>query len=313
MNKICRSYKIPLFVLVLIIFFNTLYSQNNKQKFKTLYDKNHKYIIGVEFIDTTSNIEKKIFNFSENNPYNSLNLQSIKKDSKENNVYSISGIKLDEIELENFRFVLNKSLPDTLQLQNAEGFSSSGLLYNKENSNYIIVKYVFFIVEETSLIGQSTALFIFKSNGELIKVIDNFEKQCKNVCITEDGKYLAYTYGGVADESLDFFDSIGFQIMDIANNKVICDEQFDTPIYKAATGCFDNYIRVTLKSIQRNFTFIIYDFSKGFKYTKDYPVSVLGNRKAITDSGFLFEVPPRGSGKVRTDYYKTDFKVEKIK
>ena len=100
--------------------------------------------------------------------------------------------------------------------------------------------------------------------------------------------------------------------MDVQTENVIIDESFMHPVCETLMGCFGNLIMAACDK-SNVITFIVYDFEKKKKYTKDYPVSVLGKRRGITDFGFSFEVESNGTNVIRTDYYETDFKVEEIK
>lgn len=116
----------------------------------------------------------------------------------------------------------------------------------------------------------------------------------------------------MADESMDYFDKVGFQIIDVETGKVIVDNDFEAPVYSTVSSCFGDLIRITCMQLDFH-TNIIYDFNKNKKYTKDYPTDgSVGRGREVTDVGFIFEEPPRGSNILRTDYYETDFIVEDI-
>jgi len=280
-----------------------------KERFRTVNNENEYYI---EFIDTITKQVKKTFDLRKNNPYNNLPFSKKGVSSNGYNEYQFDNIKLKDVDLKVANFVKNMSFDDDYIIDNATGISSDVVLANNYSSNYVIVKYNFFLTEGTSLLGQSSVVHVYTAEGALFKQIYAFTTQCQNLCITEDGQFIAYTYGGIADEGFERFDTIGYQIMDVQTENVIIDESFIHPVCETLMGCFGNLIMAACDKLNV-ITFIVYDFENKKKYTKDYPVSVLGKRRGITDFGFSFEVESNGTNVIRTDYYETDFKVEEIK
>lgn len=281
-----------------------------KERFRTVNNENEYYI---EFIDTVTKQVKKTFDLRKNNPYN--NLPNSKKGESSNgyNEYQFDNIKLKDVDLKVANLVKNMSFDDDYLIEKATGMSSDVVLANDYSSNYVIIKYNFLLVDGTSLLGESSIIFLFSSEGDFIKKFNSFTRQCHNSCVTENGKYLAFTYGSIADESLSYFDKVGFQIIDVETGRVIVDNDFEAPVQSTVSTCFGNLIRISCMSLDYN-TYIIYDFKKNKKYTKDYPTDgSAGRRKGVTDVGLVYEEPPRGSNILRTDYYETDFKVEVIK
>lgn len=301
------------FYFVLIVFLSafscSLAQTTGNDRYRAIVKDNHSF---VEFLDTITGKVINKLDVSTNNPYIDLNYRSNSVDHKGDKVYDLERFKLKDVDLGMARFVRNINYSEEYYVEKGLGSYSDVVLYKSRSANYVIVKYNFFLTEGTSLLGQSSVVYIYTAEGALFKQIHGFTTQCQNLCITEDGQFIAYTYGGIADESFERFDTIGYQIMDVQTENVIIDESFIHPVCETLMGCFGNLIMAACDKLNV-ITFIVYDFENKKKYTKDYPVSVLGKRRGITDFGFSFEVESNGTNVIRTDYYETDFKVEEIK
>ncbi len=310
MKPIKNCFKLLTVLLLFILCLPSLAQTPAKERFRTVNNENEYYI---EFIDTITKQVKKTFDLRKNNPYNNLPYSKKGESSNGYNEYQINNIKLKDVDLKVANLVKNMSFDDDYLIEKATGMSYDVALYNDYASKYILVVYDFLLVDETSLLGESSIIFLFSSDGDFIKKFNSFTRQCHNSCVTENGKYLAYTYGSMADESMNYFDKVGFQIIDVETGKVIVDNDFEAPVHSTVTTCFGNLIRISCMSLDYN-TYIIYNFEKSKKYTKAYPTDgSAGRGRGVTDVGFVFEEPPRGSNIFRTDYYETDFKVEEIK
>ncbi len=313
-NIDCSSMFVLLFIIFALLLLATkpLYSQENKDNFRVnfTYYNNQRYVKEIEFVDVGSGETIKTFDIVDNNPYNNLNYPLIDQSKQGYNIYDVDGVQIKYLQLEGPFFASRRNLTDSFVIEDGAIKSYHELCFT--DTSHIIVKYHLNLYMGGVLVGVSNTVFLFMNNGELIRKFDQFTTQCLYPCITSDGKYFAYCYGGVVDESLDFFDDLGYVVYNLSENRIVVSETLEKKYNDIATTNDSAIIRIACMTMDSD-TYIVYDFMKMKKFEKEYHNDVLGLWRKVTKYGFIFEEDFRGSGKYRTDFYETDFKVEEIK
>nr|NQU89965.1 hypothetical protein [Bacteroidota bacterium] len=312
-NRIKIFEKVVLIVLIhTSIMCNPLFGQkkNAIAPVNFLYYNNQKYIGVIEFINTDNGEVLKSFNVVENNPFNNLAYPVLKQSKQGYNVYEIDDVQVKDINLNGPKFVIRRDISDSLTIKDGAIKSYHSLKFR--DTSYFVLKYHLNLYVGDELLGVSNTVYIFKKDGKLMKKFDQLDTQCLTPCVTSDGKYFAYGFGGVVDESLSYFDNLGYRIIDLENESLIVDAFIEKKYHDINVTNDSNLVRLTLKTMNTR-SYWVYDFNKQKKFNKEYSIDEMGLWIDVLPEGFVFELDYRGSGNFRTDYFETDFNVEAIK
>lgn len=301
--------KIVFFVFVLEIAF--VCSCLGQESFFTyvLDSNNSQEYIAINFIDTNSREIISTFDLVENNPFNKLNYPELAKNNinSQNKKYDLVGIPLKEIEIDGCNIILRKGEELTTSYNDLVGYN---FYYASVNGNNLVVHYLFYLYLEETVIGRGDLILIFDSVGNILHKIQDFDTNVIEWGLTDNARYFSYGYGGVVDESLEPFSTVGYKVIDLEENKTVVQEDFGYKFNEVRTGAFKNIITVAGFSLDYYYIFI--DFAKKRKYKRILTNIELGLWKELTDEGLILYKNNRESNSITYLKFDTDFEVEKI-
>jgi hypothetical protein len=159
-------------------------------------------------------------------------------------------------------------------------------------------------------------LHIYNSKGELYRTIKTSDIDITSVAITDDGKYLAHTYGvHLDDEGLDWTNT-GYRILDIENNTIVYNQliEFINSYYDISIASYGNIsVFYTDQSNLRKYLTHTYCFDENSKYVSAFDKSLINRFHFISDSGFVFGVNNRFDKNKEIIRFNEGFNIEKIK
>ncbi|MCF8347472.1 MAG: hypothetical protein K9G61_01545 [Bacteroidales bacterium] len=273
-------------------------------------NKNSDVYVSINFIDTTTKQILNTFSLLENNPFNNLDYTELEKsDYGQPNIrYNLDGIPLNEININGNKIVLRSSLDLTTPKLDIVGWN---FYYATISGVYLVVHYLFYINDDDFVLGRSDEIIIFNKKGEILHKLKDFDTNVREWALTENGRYFSYAYGGVLDESLNYFSTVGYKVIDLEEDKIVYAEDFGYEYNEVRTGSKNNLIAVTGFSL--DYYYIFLDFSKKRKYIRTFTNKELGLWKEITNEGLMLYQEDRNSNSFRLLQFESDFKVEDIR
>lgn len=265
-------------------------------------------ITDIYFTDTSTGQLKSSINIHDNNPY----LEKYKDNSEIHRTLSyfkFDSVYLDDLVVPDKRNIYNR---------NTEGYIvdngySGQIVYS--NEQLALIGYNLYLKSDYLTVGLNSTILIYDQEGKEINRLEDIEVSCNTAAITQDMKYLAFSFG-FRDEPGTMLNA-GYRIYDLANNKLLYEEVIQDPNVIAVTPrqlgnkivLQYNVRRKNKDSISNRFVMtLVFDFQKGKKYKYEYlskGVELLG----INGDNIVLK---QKSGKVDTIYYETGFETEKV-
>ncbi len=303
------------FSLLIIIFFALQAQGQNTIKFKFSPHGSDSCI--VSFVDTVKNEVLRSFSIVEYSPYWNLPLEAtgdtILKQSKTFDLRG--GISKSEIFQDFINYSKQPSYPSYCGREPLAASTYSTIIIS-DNKQFAIIPHYLRIYSDYCLYGYKAVLHIYNSKGELFRTVESHDLDITDVAITDDGKYLAHTYGvHLDDEGLDWTNT-GYRIIDIQNNKIIYTQEieFTKSYYDLSIGSFGNIISAFYsdQSDFQNYLTHTFCFDKYKKYVYAFDKSLINRFQFINDSGFVFGVNNRYDKNKEFIRFNEGFNIERI-
>lgn len=277
MNKILAILSI---LAVCIIVLTALEKTNELDDYeiKPIIDAETGNYTSVQFVEKVSKTVVSEFDIDNNNPY-TKKFPLLKKGKNNHYLYDLSKININNLEIDQSEYVYKPDL-------NLIKFGSCGLLIFI-NDNYSVFNYTLKYLNATKeeVIAYSSYLYIYNSRGMLVKQIENSSEVMGRPVITENGKYLAYRFGGFLAGSGYTLAKAGYRIIDIEKDKTIIDLNLSDH-YKNATPIAENNL-IIIRLNGTNYKYLVYDFDKKRIYSRIYNENAMVKIKKITKDGFI--------------------------
>ncbi|MEZ5199401.1 MAG: hypothetical protein R2764_24370 [Bacteroidales bacterium] len=300
--------------LSIVLLRNGVYAQNNNtdKPYQLVYEDSIPYAkeIAINFIDTITGKILNTINLIENNPFNKLNYPESDKKSpdEKNKVYHITKIPIESISLLEGNLVLRQNMENPEQYTELTG---SSFYQVTVSGDYLVISYSFYLTSFGMVIGRSDAVFIFDQLGNLIHKLTDFDTNVREWALTENGRYFSYAFGSVLDEWSGPFTDAGYKVIDLTDERVVCEQNLDNQCSEVRTRSFENFIKVSCHSIES--LYIIIDFAKKKKYSRYFTRNEKNLWKRFTNEGLEIYDVDRQSNTIRLLRYEDEFKVEEIK
>ncbi len=182
--------------------------------------------------------------------------------------------------------------------------------------NYTIIRYSFTIEGEAGgSIAGNTYTQMYNKKGELVFALKNANTGARSIKITDDGRYLAYMYGGYGGPHGDCIvggsSPYGVKVLDTHTGEVLVNEQ-PGKVY------FDS-----VSMVKNNF-FVVYQHENGVIearffvpqknkiYHKKYALQEYSKLLEITSESMVFKAPNSSADKV-IHFFEKDFTQKPIK
>jgi hypothetical protein len=272
----------------------------------------------VSFVDTVKNEVLRSFSIVEYSPYWNLPFEdtgdTILKQSKTFDLRG--GISKSEIFQDFINYSKQPSYPSYCGREPLAASTYSTIIIS-DNKQFAIIPHYLRIYSDYCLYGYKAVLHIYNSKGELYRTIKTSDIDITSVAITDDGKYLAHTYGvHLDDEGLDWTNT-GYRILDIENNTIVYNQliEFINSYYDISIASYGNIISVfyTDQSNLRKYLTHTYCFDENSKYVSAFDKSLINRFHFISDSGFVFGVNNRFDKNKEIIRFNEGFNIEKIK
>lgn len=246
----------------------------------------------VSFVDTVKNEVVRSFSLVEYSPYWNLALPQIgDKNNKKGRRFDLKGVKSIEDIIPGL--VTFEEIDDLVP---SGGETYSTKILSSNNQYIIIIHYMLIWPNYTNqkndynskLYGRATVLHIYNSRGELIKTYESSDVNIMQESITDNGKYLAYTFDQNQDMIYDGdWKKTGFRILDIDSDSIIVHEVLGEINGIGARG---NAITVTLNSTDDFYTLtaITYFPDLNLKYEIQISRDQLNRFAGVTEEGYFF-------------------------
>lgn len=272
----------------------------------------------VSFVDTVKNEVIRSFSLVEYSPYWNLALQEIGNiESKKSKTFKISG---NDFVYDAFMSFVDYSkqlfYPAYCHKEPKAAHTYSTIIISN-SKQFVVIPHYLSIYSDNCLYGYKAVLHIYNSKGELFRTVESHDLDITDVAITDDGKYLAHTYGvHLDDEGLDWTNT-GYRIIDIQNNKFIYTQEveFTKSYYDLSIGSFGNIISAFYsdQSDFQNYLTHTFCFDKNKKYVSAFDKSLINRFQFINDSGFVFGVNNRYDKNKEIIRFNEGFNIERIK
>lgn len=311
--NINRLSKYLVFVYIVLLFPHITISQQVSQSSPFQYSNssnNRDVYTAINFIDTNTQEIQTTFNLIENNPFNKLDYPELVKNNygQPNKRYDLGGIPLNEIKIDGCNIVI-RSGEDLAK--NYDKLVGRNFYYASVSGNNLVVHYLFYLNVDDIVIGRSDVILIFNSAGKILHKLQGFDTNAREWGLTENCRYFSYAYGGILDESLNAFSTVGYKVIDLEENKTVAQEDFGYKFNEVRTGAVDNLITVAGFSLDYYYIFI--DFTKKRKYKRILTNEELGLWKELTNEGLVLFKNNRNSNTFTLLKFDRDFKVEELK
>lgn len=284
---------------------------NDKSPFWFVYDgmKNFDNILAVEFVNPKTKEIYRSYNLADGNPFNKLDFpeKTRNKNStfRHHKQYDISHLRLKDFKIKNVNLIKNRSLNDTITLNNSILYSSYS--YDVYDSVLIIV-YNLNLVDQ-SIMAASNIFYFFNKKGKLIKKINNINHWCNEFAITDDMKYFVCSFGGLDNTLNGYFEKLGYLVYSLTEQETQFIEYFDYNYLNVGVRNYGNIIQIGLVKDDNTEDLIYYKFSVGKKYSKNVSEEVLFKTQNINDNGLIY----LKNGVLDTLLFQKDFFKEDIK
>jgi hypothetical protein len=275
-----------------------LVDTNKKAKYKAVsfLDKTKQF----KFIDTITGNVKSAFNIDEKNPY-MLEYSKYTKGEPKNYFYFPEKISIDKFISPDKRAIYERNVSNAI----VDRAYTTSYYYN--NDYWALAAYTLALMGDDILLGCKSHIDIYDRNGNKTAQIIDDVLNVNNATITNDGKYVCYTYGD--NDEYGNLVLNGYKIYDVNSNAVLNEEIFPVNYYNFSTSIQAKRLFVQMLKEGLIQCYIVFDFNKKVKYTYDYFPDKDKLLKTVEEYGLVFQ---DRNGIVSTVYYDKDFKTEKI-
>ncbi|HRK29324.1 MAG TPA: hypothetical protein PK239_18755 [Chitinophagales bacterium] len=276
--------------------------------------------VSIEFVCKTSGDVCSRFDVQANCPFEKLPFPILERKSNTNpfkryNLEKVSSKQIVELLLPNLPF----ENIDTCKMYST---STRYGVRKSESGNYVIVFYTLvFFGEGGGAVAANTYLLKFNNKGERIFAMKNMNGGLGDLILTDDGRYLAYGYGGFGGPhgdcvvgSIPAYD--GINIIDTHLGLVVFNQlEHHKMVLPAMTMhrklILSNQLKATLQK-DLYIEYIAFDFSQNKLYRKKFLWEERVRLKDITATGFVFRHPTIKNKEV-IYLYEKDFNQEPLK
>jgi hypothetical protein len=290
---------------------NNLTSQNQKvnsqKNIIVHFDQNKQYYRSIEFKNAID-LKKSSYDIIRNNPYNSLKYEVIGTDYEGNKLYKL---KPEEIKMYYPDPQYTNGSMDDIQFE--FGKAKSICYVYDESQLFTVVSYDFHVFEPNDvLIGVSSTFIVFSDKGEVVQKYENQKTNCFAPVVTNDGKYLCYSFGGNLDSNGKLINE-GYKIIDLQINKTLTLNFIDESFFIQGKSIEHEMLFILLSGDEGKFQYISYNFlGKEIYYSRYYSGDDLSKFKKIQPDGFVFGINSNTDREEKIELFKKDFKVENI-
>lgn len=258
----------------------------------------------------------KVWEVAKNNPYNKLPFPIIRRlDGDQVNGYQVDSMIApftlpgEQGKIDTF-FISPRYLRDTdLKVD----YAQSSHAVTKSNKQCAAVCYSVYAVNvDNQVIGNRGCIYVFDSLGNIAREFLNLDiaPYGYKMALTEDGRYLAISYGGQYDEDDEGFITPGFQVYDVVSGAKIFDVEggkesieMTLPVPRGTeTICIANNDPYSSGGSKQESLYYI--FKNGKIYTKllDFMEVELLTK---TDESMSYKI--KATGEIITETYENDF------
>lgn len=245
----------------------------------------------VSFVDTVKNEVVRSFTLVEYSPYWNLPLQQT------NHNMSKKGRRFDFQGTNSIGDIIPGLVPfDEIADLDPSGGETFSKMILSSNSQYIIIHHYMLIGGKplkgrhdysSRFYGRASVLHIYNSRGELIKTYKSTDVNMTRVVLTDNGKYLAYTFDQNQDMIYgDDWEKTGFRIVGLDSDTILTHVSVG---YINGIVAYGNTITLTLTMNDfNNMTAITYIPDLNAKYEIQMLRSQLNNLTGVTEEGYFF-------------------------
>lgn len=280
MNKSQLSLMILLFFMSSI---SDLFSQKIIYEERPALGSGLPEVEKIIFLDTLTG-KRTAYDVFKNNPFNNLKFPRIENTTSYNNVYKLSYKDVLRMIPEKYRALYCEDRRKIENNQSKFAASSSTYLYKESRKHVIIASSLFLSQDFLLTIGVLGSIDVFTNLGVSIYKERANDVNILNPVISENRKYLYYTYGA-EDESGCLIDK-GYRLIDMKTKKIIMDRR-----HESIGGPFvvNNLIinGYSIHEPEEKHVYIVIDSENQIIYTKEYSLNEKYHVKEINDKGFL--------------------------
>lgn len=280
-----------MFLLVLLSCFSIVKAQNRKGVTYIVNDEYCdngftliQYVKKIEFRDTISGKLYKTFDVQKNNPYNKLDFKIAGRNDSNNKIYSLEGLKINDIILEKYRTNYSKIMTRLGNYTVNTGTSYASV--DVRSVNYILVSYTFLIYDLGEVIGSLGTILVLDNQGDVIHTIENKEGNIYGCVITDNGKYLCYITDTNSANLILY--PPGYRIIDLQTNEIVL-EDFSEKFAGGACYMDSNLMIIFFIKTDKEY-YVVYNPEKKEKYEKTYTRIEKKYVYGFTEEGVIFGI-----------------------
>ena len=281
---------------------------NEGSEIKLIFDQTRSFLERVDFIDAVTGDLINQFDLVVNNPYNNLAYPEKGKTQEGNKVYDLSNFQLEK---EQISFFITSQAMKSLEHSKVTYCQSNSTFYKAGNKFIVIVYNLMAIGQNGGIVGFRSSAFILDNEGKVVKKFEHLDVGIFQHVLTNDGRFFAFRYGGVLNESgyQQFPESIrGYDIKSgelIFEECSVKNESFSSPvIVKGGNKIRISSMIYSTDNRRPNFKIRIIDFENKICYSKMYSAGKRDLLKQVTNEALIF----RNSDKSESiESYETHF------
>jgi len=250
--------------------------EESRGTIKYKFSSTNNYVDMIEFLDESGSVTKR-FDLVKHNPFNQLGYRVIKKSETNNNVYDLSGYTLNQIVPDRSNY---DNDPGNVELGEATSFFN---VY--EGKDYTAILYAFgAYLLPSKTVGYNATVLVFDKTGNQIGKIESINVGVRSPVLTDNGKYLALTYGGPYDASFQYLVKQGFKIYEVTTGKTIIDKKPNNCGVLGPPATQHNMMVFACHK-KGGHQMYICDINKRMLYSKFYTIEQLSKRRGISEKG----------------------------
>ncbi len=244
------------------------------------------------------------FDIQKNNPYNKLNHPVKSINTSGTKIYDLSHLKIRDIIKSSLSAVtINDSLLKIPMTQASSSFS----FFSGENDIVVAYELNYYGIE--GIIYSEGTIVVLDNKGSIVSTVEDIPYGCYSPRITKNGSFVAFLLGDI--QAYSNFSLVGvmtFVIKDLASGRTIYELKGNSEFSIYEPVVHENLIIELIKVPGNQYEYQVFDPQKRIVYKKRYSREEIGELKAYTVTGFLFEDK---SGTQKIDLFE-DFKIEEI-
>lgn len=273
-----------------ILYSNGVLSSN---QIKYVYNTYRTFIERIDFYDTESDILVSSFNVFSNSPYEKLDFFSDKKNDQGGKMYLAS----ENTEFNSALFKKNEPPYFTQNLAPIRVESYAYIHTNAKKNPSVIYALVTFN-SRGQPISWKSSIYVLDNNGIVKIIFPDLDIDARESVVTDNGKLLAFAYGGSVADDMDYLFTAGFQVFDLDKGTIIEDYHAEevtiySPIVIENKLFIESSIGYNPESV---FYYKVYDSVDRIKWTKKFTYEERNSLFEILDNGLKFKM--RGEDKI---------------